>query len=714
MSNLSSTSKKPLKKSFSQKKVINHNKVFGALSKNKSSQAQSAMEYLMTYGWSILIIAIALVVLFELGVFNGSGSGIPTSCVAQSGFLCSNPVMDTSGNVLINFGQSLGSQITITATACTNSTAPPNSNQWIQQPLNNPTFFNGVTGTLGFKCTLPSNTIGSDFSGRLWIQYQNHGVPNQETNIGVFTGKVGTSTSINLGNTGSGSSGTQGETLSGVATSPTITYNSNFGTTSTSATVSSGNMIFCAGAVGLYNSQGQNAGLTPSWTTTTNDIYSSTNVGQQTDLTCSASAIAGANVVIGAIGVTTNLPYTVTSSSGQGSGDSYSISYTLSHLSYVVILVACGEEGSSVGSCSITNNLPSGCSNKFSVSGHNDYAESVLGIVCNDQSAGSYSFNILAFGYPNSAMVSYEVYTFNLQTSPICASINQPPNSEIFLSGLRSTTLTSISCGATNFQWYEEAPGSSSFSQISSATSNTFTFSPPSSATTGTYQFNLQTSDNQGNQATSTPVNILVTNDPYAYVSNYNNVSIVDANTGNVFDSITSGFDSPQGIIFYSENAYVVNRFSGNVIEINPSNGDVIGTWNSGFNDPTRITFYSGNAYVTNSANVVEINPSNGDVIGAWTSGFSSPADIAFYSGNAYVVNSGSNNVVEINPSNGDVIGTWTSGIEYPYSIAFYSGNAYVTNYYSNNVVEINPSNGDVIGAWTSGFNSPKGIAFSS
>ena len=37
--------------------------------KNKKS-AQSAMEYLMTYGWAILIIAVVLVVLFHMGVFN--------------------------------------------------------------------------------------------------------------------------------------------------------------------------------------------------------------------------------------------------------------------------------------------------------------------------------------------------------------------------------------------------------------------------------------------------------------------------------------------------------------------------------------------------------------------------------------------------------------------------------------------------------------------
>jgi len=38
----------------------------------KRLKAQSAMEYLMTYGWAILIIAVVLGALFSLGVFSGS------------------------------------------------------------------------------------------------------------------------------------------------------------------------------------------------------------------------------------------------------------------------------------------------------------------------------------------------------------------------------------------------------------------------------------------------------------------------------------------------------------------------------------------------------------------------------------------------------------------------------------------------------------------
>ena len=38
----------------------------------RHNKAQSAMEYLMTYGWAILIIAIVLAALFQLGVFNST------------------------------------------------------------------------------------------------------------------------------------------------------------------------------------------------------------------------------------------------------------------------------------------------------------------------------------------------------------------------------------------------------------------------------------------------------------------------------------------------------------------------------------------------------------------------------------------------------------------------------------------------------------------
>ena len=74
----------------------------------KTRKAQSAMEYLMTYGWAILIIAVVLGVLFNIGVFNGAGA-LGTSCVAYSGFLCSSPILShTTGNLIVTIGQNTG------------------------------------------------------------------------------------------------------------------------------------------------------------------------------------------------------------------------------------------------------------------------------------------------------------------------------------------------------------------------------------------------------------------------------------------------------------------------------------------------------------------------------------------------------------------------------------------------------------------------------
>ncbi len=51
-----------MRKNFSKKHGVN----------SLLNRSQSAMEYLMTYGWAILIIAIVLVALFSLGIFNSS------------------------------------------------------------------------------------------------------------------------------------------------------------------------------------------------------------------------------------------------------------------------------------------------------------------------------------------------------------------------------------------------------------------------------------------------------------------------------------------------------------------------------------------------------------------------------------------------------------------------------------------------------------------
>jgi hypothetical protein len=52
------------------KKVIKEGKEKDSLFNEIKFKSQAAMEYLMTYGWAILIIALSLIVLYSLGIMN--------------------------------------------------------------------------------------------------------------------------------------------------------------------------------------------------------------------------------------------------------------------------------------------------------------------------------------------------------------------------------------------------------------------------------------------------------------------------------------------------------------------------------------------------------------------------------------------------------------------------------------------------------------------
>ncbi len=71
-------------------------------------KSQSAMEYLMTYGWAILIIAVVLAVLFQLGVFSG-GNFAPKaqagSCEVQKTSVGSSLVGECQGQLPQYIGQ---------------------------------------------------------------------------------------------------------------------------------------------------------------------------------------------------------------------------------------------------------------------------------------------------------------------------------------------------------------------------------------------------------------------------------------------------------------------------------------------------------------------------------------------------------------------------------------------------------------------------------
>jgi YVTN family beta-propeller protein len=148
-----------------------------------AQRSQSATEYLMTYGWAIVAVAVALGVLYSLGVFGLGGSSSATGCTVISGFTCSKPVLFSSGILTLGFGQ-IGATKNISATGCTqNATAPTN---WLSTGA---TFQSGQISNLTFSCQgvqSTGGTLGQIYSGTLWIQYTVSGGNGQ-----TFTQEVG-------------------------------------------------------------------------------------------------------------------------------------------------------------------------------------------------------------------------------------------------------------------------------------------------------------------------------------------------------------------------------------------------------------------------------------------------------------------------------------------------------------------------------------------
>jgi len=166
------------------------------------ARLQSAMEYLMTYGWAILIIAVVLGALFQLGVFGSSQTFTAPSCLVSPGYICNNPIMNTSGYLGVTFGQIGTGPITLTGMGCTTNSTTPSITQLLNLPLNS-----GSTSGLAVSCPIAANSIGTGFKGFLWIRYDNPTQSGIIDRIGVVSAKVATAGSVlKLVNGGSGGS----------------------------------------------------------------------------------------------------------------------------------------------------------------------------------------------------------------------------------------------------------------------------------------------------------------------------------------------------------------------------------------------------------------------------------------------------------------------------------------------------------------------------
>lgn len=71
-------------------------------------RGQAALEFLMTYGWAILVVLLVVGVLGYFGVFNPTIL-LPERCILGEGFRCKDLVFNAyTGNVLLNLENGLG------------------------------------------------------------------------------------------------------------------------------------------------------------------------------------------------------------------------------------------------------------------------------------------------------------------------------------------------------------------------------------------------------------------------------------------------------------------------------------------------------------------------------------------------------------------------------------------------------------------------------
>ena len=148
-----------------------------------SMKGQAAMEYLMTYGWALLVIVAVIAVLLIINPFSA-----PAGCRFDLiGFQCANPLIkaDPSGVLLyVQITNSNNNAVKLNKAYCTtdrSTTLPVNAfNDATNISSSDQTVQKQQTVTLsGIKCYKSGTTeqvvlsAGNDFAGKLWLFYNN-------------------------------------------------------------------------------------------------------------------------------------------------------------------------------------------------------------------------------------------------------------------------------------------------------------------------------------------------------------------------------------------------------------------------------------------------------------------------------------------------------------------------------------------------------------
>ncbi|MCX6771496.1 MAG: hypothetical protein NTX79_05575 [Candidatus Micrarchaeota archaeon] len=138
---------------------------------------QAAMEYLMTYGWALLVIVVVIAILLIMNPFSA-----PQSCkFDQIGFACDNIAIRASDHLLVgSIINGNNNAVDIYGVSCLKSSAAKPAAPAIAAAKldtigrQGAFLFNVTAGsTHEVACPDASTIAGTDFSGKIWVYYKN-------------------------------------------------------------------------------------------------------------------------------------------------------------------------------------------------------------------------------------------------------------------------------------------------------------------------------------------------------------------------------------------------------------------------------------------------------------------------------------------------------------------------------------------------------------
>lgn len=162
-------------------------------------KAQAAMEFLMTYGWAILVVLVAIGALAYFGVLNPSRF-LPESCTISSQFSCDEFKADNldAGNVQIYVRNGRGSGVTIsggdiTLTEQDSDVCAAVTENVVEADLtDDETIADGARGQWVWTCNdiTAATSEGTKFKAAISFTYTESGDTLSHTATGDITTKV--------------------------------------------------------------------------------------------------------------------------------------------------------------------------------------------------------------------------------------------------------------------------------------------------------------------------------------------------------------------------------------------------------------------------------------------------------------------------------------------------------------------------------------------